>query len=119
MIMRVWASLAVPLGEPHLKRQNSQVAEITGQVDLSTWTKGSRLTVRRTKLKEGDQPSIADHDGYRFSVFPTDCKGSVPRLDLFHRGHARVEGHIRQAKDCGLRNLPFHSFAQTRSGCGS
>jgi hypothetical protein len=45
-------------------------------------------------------------------VFLTDQPGeSIPQLDLDHRGHARVEDRIRQAKDCGLRNLPFKSFA--------
>jgi hypothetical protein len=72
---------------------------------------GSRLIARRTKLKEGDQQSFADHDGYRLAVFLTDQQGQdVPELDLTHRGHARVEDRIRQAKDCGMRNLPFKSF---------
>jgi len=93
------------------ERKHSQVAEITDRVDLSTWPAGSRLIVRRTKLKDGDQQSFADHDGCRLAVFLTDSQGSVPKLDLDHRGHARVEGHIRQAKDCGLSNLPFQSFA--------
>jgi hypothetical protein len=93
------------------EREHSQVCEITDRVDLSTWPEGSRLIARRTKLKEGDQQSFADHDGYRLAVFLTDQEGeSIPHLDLDHRGHARVEDRIRQAKDCGLSNLPFRSF---------
>jgi hypothetical protein len=93
------------------EREHSQVCEITARVDLSTWPEGSRLIARRTKLKEGDQQSFADHDGYRLAVFLTDQEGeSIPHLDLDHRGHARVEDRIRQAKDCGLSNLPFRSF---------
>jgi len=92
------------------KREHSQVAEITDRVDLSAWPKRSRLIVRRTELRDGDQQSFADQDGYRLSVFLTDSNGSVPELDLCHRGHARVEDRIRQAKDCGLANLPFKSF---------
>ena len=38
----------------------------------------------------------------------------VPQLDLTHRRHARVEDHIREGKDCGLRNLRFQSFAHNQ-----
>jgi hypothetical protein len=93
------------------QRKHSQVAEITDRVDLCAWPQGSRLIARRTELRDGDQQSFADHDGYRLAVFLTDSQASVPKLDLDHRGHAHVEGHIRQGKDCGLTNLPFRSFA--------
>jgi hypothetical protein len=97
------------------EREHSQVCEITDRVDLSGWPQGSRLIARRTKLKEGDQQSFADHDGYRLAVFITDQEEEDARkLDLTHREHAHVEGHIRQAKDCGLRNLPFRGFAQNQ-----
>jgi hypothetical protein len=97
------------------EREHSQVCEITDRVDLSAWTEGCRLIARRTKLREGDQQSFADHDGYRLAVFITDQQGeSIPQLDLDHRGHARVEDRIRQGKDCGLSNLPFRSFAQNQ-----
>jgi Transposase DDE domain group 1 len=93
------------------EREHSQVCEITDRVDLSSWPEGSRLIARRTKLREADQQSFADHDGYRLAVFLTDQQGDdVPQLDLTHRRHARVEDHIREGKDCGLRNLPFQSF---------
>ena len=62
----------------------------------------------------GDQQSFADHDGYRLAVFLTDQPGAVAERDLCHRGHARVEGHIRESKDCGLSNLPFRSFAHNQ-----
>jgi hypothetical protein len=96
------------------EREHSQVCKITDRVGLSAWPAGSRLIARRTKLREGDQQSFADHDGYRLAVFLTDQqRDEVPKLDLTHRGHARVEGRIRQGKDCGLRNLPFQAFATT------
>lgn len=96
-------------------REHSHVVEITDRVDLSGWTTGSRLIARRTKLREGDQQSFADHDGYRLSVFLTDQPDrDVPKLDLDHRGHARVEDRIRQGKDCGLANLPFKNFAHNQ-----
>ena len=96
------------------ERKHSQVAEITDSVDLSTWPEGSRLIARRTKLRDGDQLAFADQDGWRLAVFLTDRPGSAPELDLVHRGHARVEDQIRQAKDCGLANLPFKSFAHNQ-----
>jgi hypothetical protein len=104
-----WVKAIRPDGS---QREHSWVCEITDRVDLSSWPEGSRLIARRTKLKEGDQQSFADHDGYRLAVFLTDQPGDdVPQLDLTHRGHARVEDRIRQGKDCGLENLPFKSFA--------
>jgi hypothetical protein len=92
-------------------RERSQVVEITDRVELAAWPEGSRLIARRTKLRDGDQQSFADHDGHRLAVFLTDQPGTdIAALDLTHRGHARVEDRIRQAKDCGLANLPFQSF---------
>jgi len=96
------------------ERERSQVAEITDSVELSGWPKRSRLIARRTLLTEGDQQSFADHDGHRLAVFLTDRQGSAAKRDLCHRGHARVEDHIREAKDCGLSNLPFQSFAHNQ-----
>ncbi len=97
------------------QREHSQACEITDSVDLSSWPERSRLIARRTKLREGDQQSFADHDGCRLAVFLTDQQGDdVPQLDLTHRGHARIEDRIRQGKDCGLRNLPFKSFDHNR-----
>jgi hypothetical protein len=40
--------------------------------------------------------------------------GQLPDLELRHRRHARVEDRIRNAKDTGMRNLPFHDLAQNR-----
>jgi len=96
------------------QREHSQVAEITDRIDLSAWPQGSRLIARRTKLRDGDQLSFADQDGWRLAVFLTDQAGSLCELDLIHRGHARVEDRIRQAKDCGLANLPFRCFAHNQ-----
>ena len=97
------------------EREHSQVVEITDRVELSSWPEGSRLIARRTKLREGDQQSFSDHDGYRLAVVLTDQPDhDIAQLDLTHRGHARVEDRIREGKDCGLSNLPFRSFAQNQ-----
>ncbi len=107
--------MAIDIRVDGSEREHSQVVEITSQVDLSSWSEGSRLIVRRTKLREGDQQSFADHDGYRLAVFITDQPDpSIPQLDLTHRGHARVEDRIRESKDCGLSNLPFREFAHNQ-----
>ncbi|MDA8067895.1 MAG: transposase [Actinomycetota bacterium] len=95
--------------------EHSWVLEITGQIDLSAWPAGCRLIARRTLPKDGDQQSFADHDGYRLAVFLTDqTDPDIRQLELTHRGHARVEDRIREAKDCGLENLPFRCFAHNQ-----
>jgi hypothetical protein len=97
------------------EREHSWVAEISDRVELSGWPQGSRLIARKTKLRDGDQLSFADHDGHRLAVFLTDQPGDdIAALDLDHRGHAHVEDRIRQGKDCGLSNLPFVSFAHNQ-----
>ncbi|MCA1699364.1 MAG: transposase, partial [Actinobacteria bacterium] len=74
------------------ERERSQVAEISDRVELSSWPEGSRLIARRTKLREGDQQSFADHEGHRLAVFLTDQQGAAPALDLTHRRHAPSRG---------------------------
>ena len=107
-----WRKAIRPDGK---RRKHSGVAEITDHVDLSSWPEGLRLIARRTKLKEGDQQSFSDHDGHRLAVFITDqTDKDIRKLDLIHRGHARVEDRIREGKDCGLSNLPFKSFAHNQ-----
>ncbi len=110
-----WVRAIRPDGSKRRKRRDSWVCEITEQLDLQSWPEDSRLIARRTKLKEGDQQSFADHDGYRLAVFITGQQGKdIARLDLIHRAHARVEDRIREGKDCGLRNLPFREFAHNQ-----
>ena len=48
------------------------------------------------------------------SSSPTSPATTSPSSISIHRGHARVEDRIRQAKDCGLANLPFQSFAHNQ-----
>src|SRR5207245_600170 len=58
----------------------------------------------------GAQLSFTDHDGHRFQAILTDQTGPVAELERDHRGRARVEDHIRNDKDTGMRNLPFRTF---------
>jgi hypothetical protein len=89
------------------------VAELTGRLagKLATWPAGTRLVCRAVRLAEGAQLGFGQTDGFRYEVFLTDRGGDIRDLDLFQREHARVEDRIRDAKDLGLRNLPFQSFA--------
>ena len=91
-------------------RPNGQVSEITEHLDLASWPQGTRVIIRRERAHPGAQLSFTDHDGHRFQAILTDQTGPVAELERDHRGRARVEDHIRNDKDTGLRNLPFRTF---------
>ena len=92
------------------QRSNGQVCEITEHLDLASWPKATRVLVRRERAHPGAQLSFTDHDGHRFQAIITDQTGPVAELERDHRARARVEDHIRNDKDTGLRNLPFRTF---------
>jgi len=97
------------------ERANGQVAEITTHLDLGSWPTGSRVIVRRERPHPGAQLSFTDVDGYRFQAILTDQPtGEIAVLERRHRARARVEDHIRNDKDTGLRNLPFRDFEHNR-----
>jgi hypothetical protein len=96
------------------ERPNGQVAEITEQLDLTAWPEGSRVIVRRERAHPGAQLSFTDVDGHRFQAILTDQAGDLAVLERDHRARARVEDHIRNDKDSGMRNLPFRDFEHNR-----
>lgn len=96
------------------QRPNGQVCEITDRVDLTGWPQGSRVIVRRERAHPGAQLSFTDHDGHRFQAILTDQPGEIAAVERDHRGRARVEDHIRNDKDTGLRNMPFRDFEHNR-----
>jgi len=97
------------------ERPNGQVAEITAQLDLSGWPSGSRVIVRRERPHPGAQLSFTDVDGYRFQAILTDQPDpDIAAVERRHRARARVEDHIRNDKDTGLRNMPFRDFEHNR-----
>ena len=105
---RAWQAAIDADGEV---RDNGHVAELTDQLDLSSWPAGSRVIVRRERPHPGAQLSFTDADGYRFQAILTDQANSdIAVLERRHRERARVEDRIRAAKDCGLENLPFRDF---------
>jgi hypothetical protein len=95
-------------------RSNGQAAEITEHLDLTSWPEGTRVIVRRERAHPGAQLSFTDHDGHRFQAILTDQTGEIAELERDHRGRARVEDHIRNDKETGLRNLPFRTFAHNQ-----
>jgi hypothetical protein len=92
-------------------REGAFVAELTEFMDLSSWGEGLRLIARRERPHPGAQLTLFDTDeGFRHQVFLTNSTGEITGLELRHRGHARVEDRIRDAKSLGLRNLPFRDI---------
>jgi len=91
-------------------RDGAEVAELVG-LNLDSWPEGTRAIARRERPHPGAQLTFSDVDGHRFQVFITDQDGTdLAALELCHRGHARVEDRIREAKNTGLRNLPFGGY---------
>ena len=102
------------LDQDGTQRANGQVCDITPALDLSTWPAGSRVLVRRERAHPGAQLTFTDHDGHRFQAILTDQPGEAADIERSHRGRARVEDHIRNDKETGLRNLPFRDFEHNR-----
>ena len=96
------------------ERPNGQVCEITSHLDLAGWPVGSRVIVRRERAHPGAQLSFTDHDGHRFQAILTDQTDEIATVERDHRGRARVEDHIRNDKDTGMRNMPFRDFEHNR-----
>jgi Transposase DDE domain group 1 len=119
------AILSVPEGawQPAIgangdERDGASVVELTSQLPslLASWPASSRLICRRERPHPGAQLSFSDSNGDRFQVFLTNQQGRrIARLEQLHRARAAVEDAIRCAKDTGLRNMPFRSFADNQA----
>jgi hypothetical protein len=124
---QAWRAALDGDGEP---RDGAQVAELTGWMPTPTkptrsparfgpqvWPSGMRIIARRERPHPGAQLRLTDHNGWRITCFATNTKGpgwTLATLELRHRQRARCEDRIRCLKDTGLRNLPFHGYAQNR-----
>ena len=110
---RAWTPAYDIDGQP---RDGAQVAEITGCVNLTAWSAGSRLIIRRERPHPGAQLRFTDASGHRFTAFLTDTPGGqLASLEVRHRSHARVEDRIRAGKATGLRNLPCRGYQQNQA----
>jgi len=106
-------------------RNGAQVAELTAWPEPvratrpgpQDWPDGMRVTVRRERPHPGARLRLTDADGWRITCFVTNTRGprwTLPILEMRHRQRARAEDRICALKDTGMRNLPFHSFAQNQ-----
>jgi hypothetical protein len=104
-------------------RGDIDVAEITDllreRLVRTKWPRTMRVIVRRTKLAPGEQPTLFQLDGYKYSCFVTNTGPglSVQLLDARHRAHARVEDGVRTSKDTGLGHLPSKSWTVNLAWC--
>ncbi len=106
------AAWQIPMTQQMEDREGAGVAEITSYLDLSAWPEGTRAICRREEPHVGAQFNLFDPDGWRHQVFI--CNSTDPDivyLEARHRGHARVEDHIKEAKALGLLRFPSHDFA--------
>jgi hypothetical protein len=123
---QAWRAALDGNGEP---RDGAQVAELTAWMPTpvtqnrtsrpgpSHWPEGMRVIARRERPHPGAQLRLTDHNGWRITCFATNTRGpgwTLAALEVRHRQRARCEDRIRGLKDTGLRNLPFHGYAQNR-----
>lgn len=123
---QAWRAALDGDGEP---RDGAQVAELTAWMPAPVtqnrtsrpgpkdWPPGMRVIARRERPHPGAQLRLTDHNGWRITCFATNTKGpgwTLAALEVRHRQRARCEDRIRGLKDTGLRNLPFHDYAQNR-----
>jgi hypothetical protein len=93
-------------------REEGDVAELTGLLDLTRWPEGMRVIMRRERPHPGAQLSLfEERDGWRYQAVATNTRaGQLAFLEARHRAHARVEDRIRHAKDSGLGRFPSRQF---------
>jgi Transposase DDE domain group 1 len=104
-----WAPALTTTGQ---HRRGAQVVELTDLVNLADWPEGTRLICRRERPHPGAQLSLFDDiEGFRHTAFLTNQAGDPNLLEARHRARGAAESVIRDAKACGLANLPFDGAA--------
>ena len=91
------------------RRDGAWVTELSRLVDLEGWPPATRLICRRERPHPGAQLSLFDTvEGFRHQCVLTDQpEADVAVLEWRHRQRGQAESVIRDAKACGLANLPF------------
>ena len=124
---QAWRAALDGDGQP---RDGAQVAELTAWLPAPMtptrsparfgpqhWPAGMRVIARRERPHPGAQLRLTDVEGWRITCFATNTRGpgwTLAALEVRHRQRARCEDRIRALKDTGMRNLPFHHFAQNQ-----
>ena len=132
-----WVPAVEADGKP---RKGAWVTELTHLVNLDKWGTGIRLICRRERPHPGAQLSLFDiQNGWRHTCFITnltnndlpaapgpsdttttsttddDTTDGIAAIEVFHRGHARVEDRVQTWKDTGIANLPADSFTRNEA----
>lgn len=111
-------------GRTQSRRHVAEITVLMGDA-LAKYPKGSRLFVRREPLHPGSRQArrqARNQDtlftpelpgSFRYSFFLTNQQHpDLAVLDQRYRARARCEDRIRNAKDTGLRNLPYKQWAK-------
>lgn len=127
----MWQQVIDADGEPR-DPHDAGVVELTGLLreslagdTLKDWPPDMRVIVRRERPHPGAQLSLFEElDGWRYQPFATNTPlgspgrlGQLAFLEARHRAHARVEDHIRNAKNTGLGHLPSACFDINQAWC--
>ena len=73
---------------------------------------GTTAICRREGPHIGAQFDLCDPGGRRHQVFITkSADDDIVYPEARHRGHAQVEGHIKEADAMGLSHFPAHRFS--------
>lgn len=99
-------------------RDGAWIIELTEHVTMNDWPTGTRVIVRRERPHPGAQLTLFDTiEGFRHQAFITDQTGDPVTLECRHRQRALAEQVIRDAKACGLANLPFDCVVNNTIWC--
>jgi hypothetical protein len=101
------------------RRDGAWVSELSDLVDMAGWPPATRLICRRERPHPGAQLSLFDTvEGFRHQCVLTDQPDAdIAVLEWRHRQRGQAESVIRDAKACGLANLPFDCVVSNDIWC--
>jgi len=90
------------------------VAEITGLLNVNSWTLGIRIIARDEPLHPRYFKRATEREkqlGRRYQLIATNTRtGQIAWLDARHRSHVHVENDIKQGKALGLNRWPSRTW---------